>query len=104
MTLRVRQVVKINSIPVRYNGKGENGEDGFVHFFTLDMPGKETTFTVTEISVPVLSRVLDKVMDRYAEFGQGVSNAEFISPGRISRLVLTAPSLGERGSMIPTDR
>ena len=73
MTLRVRQVIKINSIPVRYNGKGENGEDGFVHFFTLDMPGKETTFTVAEISVPVLSRVLDKVMDRYAEFGQGVS-------------------------------
>ena len=73
MTLRGRQVVKINSIPVRYNGKGENGEDGFVHFFTLDMPGKETTFTVTEISVPVLSRVLDKVMDRYAEFGQEVS-------------------------------
>jgi hypothetical protein len=50
MTLRVRQVIKINSIPVRYNGKGENGEDGFVHFFTLDMPGKETTFTVAEIS------------------------------------------------------
>jgi hypothetical protein len=37
------------------------------------MPGKETTFTVAEISVPVLSRVLDKVMDRYAEFGQEVS-------------------------------
>ena len=73
MTLRVRQVIKINSISVCYNGEGEGGEDGFVHFFTLDMPGKETTFTVPEISVVVLSRVLDKVMDRYAEFGQEVS-------------------------------
>jgi hypothetical protein len=76
MTLRVRQVIKINSISVCYNGEGEDGEDGFVHFFTLDMPGEETTFTVPEISVPVLSRVLDKVMDRYAEFGQGVSKAK----------------------------
>ena len=73
MTLRVRQVIKINSISVCYNGEGDDGEDGFVHFFTLDMPGKETTFTVPEISVVVLSRVLDKVMDRYAEFGQEIS-------------------------------
>jgi hypothetical protein len=76
MTLRVRQVIKINSIPVRYNGEGEDGEVGFVHFFTLDMPGKETTFTVPEISVPILSRVLDKVMHRYIEFGQEVSKAK----------------------------
>jgi len=75
MTLRVRQKIKINSISVCYNGEGDDGEDGFVHFFTLDMPGKETTFTVPEISVPVLSRVLDKVMDRYAEFGQEISKA-----------------------------
>jgi hypothetical protein len=75
MTLRVRQVIKINSIPVCYNGKGDDGEDGFVHFFTLDMPGKETTFTVPEISIPVLSRVLDKVMGRYAEFSQEISKA-----------------------------
>ena len=73
MTLRVRQKIKINSISVCYNGKGEDGESGFVHFFTLNIPGKETTFTVPEISVVVLSRVLDKVMDRYAEFGQEVS-------------------------------
>ena len=76
MTLRVRQVFKINSIPVCYNGKGEDGEDGFLHFFTLDIPGKETTFTVPEISVPVLSRVLDKVMGRYTEFGQVLSKAK----------------------------
>ena len=76
MTLRVRQVIKINSISVCYNGEGEDGEDGFVHFFTLDMPGEETTFTVPEISVPVLSRVLDKVMGRYTEFGQVVSKAK----------------------------
>jgi hypothetical protein len=50
MTLRVRQVIKINSIPARYNGKGENGEDGFVHFFTSDLPDRGTTFTVPEIS------------------------------------------------------
>jgi hypothetical protein len=76
MTLRVRQVFKINSIPVCYNGKGEDGEDGFLHFFTLDIPGKETTFTVPEISVPVLSRVVDKVMDLYTEVGQEVSKAK----------------------------
>jgi hypothetical protein len=40
------------------------------------MPGKETTFTVPEISVPVLSRVLDKVMDRYTEFGKEVPKAK----------------------------
>ena len=76
MTLRVRQIIKINSISVCYNGKGDDGQDGFLHFFTLDMPGKETTFTVPEISVPVLSRVLDKVMDRYTKFGQEVSKAK----------------------------
>ena len=76
MTLRVRQIIKINSISVCYNGEGDDGEDGFVHFFTLNIPGKETTFTVPEISVPVLSRVLDKVMDRYTEFGQEVSKAK----------------------------
>lgn len=76
MALRVRQIIKINSISVCYNGKGEDGEDGFLHFFTLNIPGKETTFTVPEISVPVLSRVLDKVMDRYSECGQEVSKAK----------------------------
>jgi hypothetical protein len=76
MTLRVRQIIKINSISVCYNGEGDDGEDGFVHFFTLNIPGKETTFTAPEISVPVLSRVLDKVMDRYTEFGQEVSKAK----------------------------
>jgi hypothetical protein len=76
MTLRVRQIIKINSISVFYNGKGDDGEGGFVHYFTLNMPGKETTFTVPEISVPVLSRVLDKVMDGYTAFGQEVSKAK----------------------------
>jgi hypothetical protein len=76
MTLRVRQIIKINSISVCYNGKGDDGENGFVHFFTLNMPGKETTFTVPEISVPVLSGVLDKLMDRFDEFGQEVSKAK----------------------------
>ena len=76
MTLRVRQIIKINSISVCYNGEGDDGEDGFVHFFTLNIPGKETTFTVPEISVPVLSRVLDRVMNRYIEFGQEVSKAK----------------------------
>jgi hypothetical protein len=65
MSLRIRQIIKINSISVCYNGKGDDGQNGFLHFFTLDMPGKETTFAVPEISVQVLSQVLDKVMDRY---------------------------------------
>jgi hypothetical protein len=77
MTLRVRQIIKINSISVCYNGKGDDGEDGFVHFFTLDVPGMETTFTVPEVSVPTLSRVLDKVMDRYIEFSKEVSKAQY---------------------------
>jgi hypothetical protein len=77
MTSRVRQIIKINSISVCYNGKGDDGEDGFVHHFTLNLPGKETTFTVPEISVPVLSRVLDKVMDRYTEFGQEVPKRKY---------------------------
>ena len=76
MTLRVRQIIQINKMFVCYNGKGDDGEDGFVHFFTLDIPGKETTFTVPEISVPVLSRVVDKVMDLYTEVGQEVSKAK----------------------------
>jgi hypothetical protein len=76
MTLRIRQIIKINSIFVCYNGKGDDGEGGFVHFFTLNMPGKETTFTVPEISVPVLSRVLNKVMDRYTQFSTEVSKAK----------------------------
>jgi hypothetical protein len=76
MTLPLRQIIKINSISVCYNGRGDDGEDGFVHFFTLDLPGKETTFTVPEISVSILSRVLDKVMDRYAEFSKEVSKAK----------------------------
>ena len=63
MTLRVRQIIKINSISVCYNGKGDDGQNGFLHFFTLDMPGKET-------------QVLDKVMDRYTKFGQEVSKAK----------------------------
>ncbi len=76
MILRVRQIIRINKISVCYNGKGEDGEGGFVHYFTLTMPGKETTFAVPEISVPVLSRVLDKVMDRYTEFSKEVPKAK----------------------------
>ena len=76
MTLRFRQIIKINSISVCYNGKGDDGEGGFVHYFTLNMPGKETTFTVPEISISVLSRVLDKVMGGYAEFNKEVSKAK----------------------------
>ena len=63
-------------MPVCYNGKGDDGEDGFVHFFTLNIPGKETTFTVPEISVSVLSRVLDKVIASYAEFSKEVSKVK----------------------------
>ena len=76
MTLRVRQIIKINSISVCYNGKGDDGEGGLVHYFTLNMPGKETTFTVPEISVSVLSRVLDKVIASYAEFSKEVSKVK----------------------------
>jgi hypothetical protein len=65
MFLRVRQTIKINKMPVCYNGKGEDGEGGFVHYFTSKMPGRETTFTVPKISVDVLSRVVDEAMSRY---------------------------------------
>ena len=73
MALRARQIIKINKLSVCYNGKGEDGEGGFTHYFTLTIPGKETTFTVPEISATTLSRAIDKVMDRYTEFGQEVS-------------------------------
>ncbi len=65
MFLRVRQTIKINKMPVCYNGKGEDGEGGFVHYFTSKVPGKETTFTVPKISVRLLSRVLNVAVNRY---------------------------------------
>jgi hypothetical protein len=66
MLLRVRQTIKINEVPVCYNGKGEDGEGGFVHYFTSRIAGKETTFTVPKISFRVLSRVVDEAVGRYA--------------------------------------
>jgi hypothetical protein len=67
MLLRLRQTIKINEVPVCYNGKGEDGEGGFVHYFTSKLPGKETTFTVPQISVPALSRVVDQAMSRFGD-------------------------------------
>jgi hypothetical protein len=67
MLLRLRQTIKINEVPVCYNGKGEDGEGGFVHYFTSKLPGKETTFTVPQISVRTLSRVVDQAMSRFAD-------------------------------------
>jgi hypothetical protein len=67
MLLRLRQTIKINKVPVCYNGKGEDGEGGFVHYFTSKLPGKETTFTVPQISVRTLSRVVDQAMSRFTD-------------------------------------
>ena len=67
MFLRLRQTIKINEVPVCYNGKGEDGEGGFVHYFTSKLPGKETTFAVPKISVHALSRVVDEAMSRYGD-------------------------------------
>ena len=67
MLLRVRQTIKINEVPVCYNGKGEDGEGGFVHYFTSKLPGKETTFSVPRISARTLSRVVGETMSRYAD-------------------------------------
>jgi hypothetical protein len=67
MLLRLRQTIKINQVPVCYNGKGEDGEGGFVHYFTSKLPGRETTFAVPKISVRTLSRVIDEAMNRYAD-------------------------------------
>jgi len=68
MILRTRQTIHINEVPVCYNGKGEDGQGGFVHYFTSKMPGKETTFTVPKLSFRDLSRELDEAMGRYAGF------------------------------------
>jgi hypothetical protein len=68
MFLRARQTIKINKVPLLYNGKGEDGEGGFVHYFTSKVAGRETTFSVPKVSARVLSRVLDEAMSRYAEF------------------------------------
>ena len=65
MLLRVRQTIQVNQVPVRYNGRGEDGSGGFVHYFTSRIPGKETTFTVPKISFSVLSRVVDEAIGRY---------------------------------------
>ena len=73
MFLRARQTIKINKVPVLYNGKGEDGEGGFVHYFTAKVPGRETTFTVPKVSIPVISKVLDQAMNRYAKFGSVAS-------------------------------
>jgi hypothetical protein len=67
MLLRVRRTIKINQVPVCYNGKGEDGEGGFVHYFTSKLPGKETTFVVPTISARTLSRVVGEAMSRYAD-------------------------------------
>jgi len=53
--------------PNLYNGKGEDGEGGFVHYFTSRSPGKETTFAVPRISARTLSRVVGEAMSRYAD-------------------------------------
>ena len=67
MLLRLRQTIEINKVPVCYNGKGEDGEGGFVHYFTSKLPGKETTFTVPQISVSTLSMVVDQAMSRFGD-------------------------------------
>ena len=67
MLLRLRQTIEINKVPVCYNGKGEDGEGGFVHYFTSKLPGKETTFTVPQISVRTLSMVVDQAMSRFGD-------------------------------------
>ena len=67
MLLRVRQTIHINKVPVCYNGKGEDGEGGFVHYFTSKLPGKETTFVIPTVSVSALSRVVDEAMNRYPD-------------------------------------
>jgi hypothetical protein len=67
MLLRVRQTIHINKVPVCYNGKGEDGKGGFVHYFTSKLPGKETTFVIPTVSVHALSRVVDEAMNRYPD-------------------------------------
>jgi hypothetical protein len=67
MLLRVRQTIEINKMPVCYNGRGEDGEGGFVHYFTSKLPGKETTFVVPRISARTLSKVVGETMSRYAD-------------------------------------
>ncbi len=62
MNLLVGQIIEINKTSVVYNGKGEDGEGLFFHYFTLNVPGKETTFCVRNISVATLSQALDKVL------------------------------------------
>jgi hypothetical protein len=88
--VREGSTVKLKDVPLPASSKRiYDGEEGFVHFFTLEMPGKETTFTVPQISVPVLSRVLDKVMDRYTESGQEVSKARTQGPYCFSQSAAT---------------
>jgi hypothetical protein len=64
------QIIEINKTSLLYNGQGDDGEGGFVHYFTFQTLGKETTFAVLEISLLILSQAVEDLMDRYARFGQ----------------------------------
>jgi hypothetical protein len=64
------QIIEINKTFLLYNGQGDDGEGGFVHYFTLQTLGKEATFAVAEISLLILSQAVEEVMDRYARFDQ----------------------------------
>ena len=101
MTLRVRQVIKINSIPVRYNGKGENGEDGFVHFFTLDMPVREQLLPWLKFQFPFFPESLIKSWTVTPNSAKRSPNAEFILPAE-NREWSDRPLHGDRGSRMQT--
>jgi len=64
------QIIEINKTFLIYNGRGDDGEGGVVHYFTFQTLGKETTFAVFEISLLILSEAVEEVMGRYARFGQ----------------------------------
>ena len=59
------QTIEINKTFLLYNGRGDDGEGGVVHYFTFQTLGKETTFAVLEISLLVLSQAVEEVIDRF---------------------------------------
>jgi hypothetical protein len=87
MLLRVRQTIKINKVPVCYNGKGEDGEGGFVHYCVRVSSKEPGEFLPTSIqkSYFMLSRsaraVLDTALRKYRP-----GRSDLIPVGEIAQL------------------
>jgi len=54
-------IFNIDNTPVRYDGEGSER-----HWFTLLVPGKETTFCLPNCSVRTISQAIKNALTRYS--------------------------------------